>query len=181
MKRRHFLRNAVWFAAGCGAVAACGDRGGTDTGQRPDLLRFSVTDLQGLDPLQRDYGAFVEALSEVINIPVEPVPLASFVAAAPALVDRHMDFVFAGPSEYLLLNARAQAIPVVAVTRPNYRSSILVRADSGIEAIQDLKGKVFGMSSEGATAGHLGASQILADAGLDPLRDLTVRMVGNNR
>ena len=180
MKRRQFINRTLWFSIGAGVTAACGDRNASPQGRRPEALRFSVTDLQGMEPLKRDFSPFAQALEEVLSLPVELVPLDSFVAAAPALLDEKMDLVMAGPSEYLLLQARAQAVPVVGITRPEYKSRITVRADSDIETVQDLKGKVFGMSAEGATAGHIGASQVLANAGLDPLEDLTIRMVGDD-
>ena len=40
--------------------------------------------------------------------------------------------VFSGPSEYLVLKARANALPVIAVTRPDYYTVFLVRADSEV-------------------------------------------------
>ncbi|MEM9245019.1 MAG: PhnD/SsuA/transferrin family substrate-binding protein [Cyanobacteria bacterium P01_F01_bin.153] len=179
MKRRQFIQNALGFAAGSGLVAACGDRGGSSSGNGPEVLRFSVTDVAGLEPLEEDFGAFYNALGEVISLPVEPIPLDSFVAAAPALLDKQMDLVLAGPSEYLLLRARAQATPVVAITRPGYRTKVMVLAGSDIQSLKDLKGKVVGMRAEGSTAGHIGTSQMIADAGLDPVKDITVAMPGD--
>ncbi|MEM6500775.1 MAG: PhnD/SsuA/transferrin family substrate-binding protein [Cyanobacteria bacterium P01_C01_bin.89] len=178
MKRRRFIQNSLWFAAGSGLAVGCGGSGGSPASNGPEVLRFSVTDVAGLEPLEADFGAFYNALEEAIALPVEPVPLDSFVAAAPALLNQQMDLVLAGPSEYLLLNARAQAIPVVAITRPNYRSRITVLADSGIETVEDLNGKVFGIASEGATAGHIGAGQLMVDAGLDPAIDVVISTVG---
>ncbi|MGD1849346.1 MAG: phosphate/phosphite/phosphonate ABC transporter substrate-binding protein [Cyanophyceae cyanobacterium] len=178
MKRRRFIKNALWFAAGSTLVSACGDRGGLSASNGPEILRFSVTDVDGMEPLKENFGAFYNALGEAIALPVEPVPLDSFVAAAPALLNQQIDLVLAGPSEYLLLNARAQGVPVVAITRPNYRSRITVLADSGIETVADLKGKVFGIFSEGATAGHIGAGQLMVDAGLTLAQDVTIRTVG---
>ena len=179
MKRRQFINRTLWFSMGAGLTAACGDRNASPQGRRPEVLRFSVTDLQGMEPLKRDFEAFAQALENILSLPVELVPLDSFVAAAPALIDRKTDLVLAGPSEYLLLNARAQGIPIIAVTRPRYRSKIMVRANHALKTVQDLKGKVVGMRTEGSTAGHIGASQLLADAGVDPVQDVTVRMVGD--
>ncbi|MEM9245020.1 MAG: phosphonate ABC transporter substrate-binding protein, partial [Cyanobacteria bacterium P01_F01_bin.153] len=93
MKRRRFIKNALWFAAGSSLVAACGDRGAPSGGNSPEVLRFSVTDVAGLEPLEEDFGAFYNALGEAIALPVEPVPLDSFVAAAPALLNQQMDLV----------------------------------------------------------------------------------------
>ncbi|MEM9771874.1 MAG: PhnD/SsuA/transferrin family substrate-binding protein [Cyanobacteria bacterium P01_D01_bin.73] len=180
MRRRQFVSNALWFAAGSGLVAACGDRGGlSGINHNLDALRFSVTDVKGIEPLEKDFGEFYRALGEAIALPIEPVPLDSFVAAAPALLNKQMDLVLAGPSEYLLLNARARAVPIVAITRPGYRTKMVTLADSGLKTLKDLKGKAVGMRTEGSTAGHIGASQLIADAGLDPVQDITVKMPGD--
>ena len=179
MQRRQFINRALGFAAGLSFATGCHQRSSPETGDRPERLRFAVTDVQGLQPLQENFSAFYEVLAEAIAVPVEPVPVQSFVAAPPAMLDQQIDLVLAGPSEYLLLNARAQAVPLIALTRPDYRSLITVRADSPIQTVQDLKGKVIGMRTEGSTAGHIGASQLLVDGGLDPVQDVTVRMTGD--
>ncbi|NEQ48017.1 MAG: PhnD/SsuA/transferrin family substrate-binding protein [Leptolyngbya sp. SIOISBB] len=166
MKRRNFLTYSLLFAVGCSSPKLTDATAGEASVKRPENLRLAVTDVQGLATLEADYGPFKQVLEEVLELPIEFFPVENLVAAGPALLASEVDLVFAGPSEYLILRARAEAEPVIAVTRPDYYSVIAVRADSEIQSLTDLKGKTIAMRTEGATAAHIWPTKLLLDAGL---------------
>ena len=145
----------------------------------PDKLRMAVTDLQGLEELQREFGAFTDELGKAIGTEIELFPVSDRTAAAAALAGEQVDLVFTGPAEYIVLHERADVEPVVAIRRADYRSCIYVESDSDVQELEDLRGKKIGMSDIGSTSGHLGPSQLLVDAGLDPQEDLEVITVGD--
>ena len=165
---------------GCsGSLLPSGRQSQEETRQGPPKLRFSVTDVFGWEQLEADYGSFRDVLAQVVGIEVDLVPVNNLVAAAPALLENQLDLVLAGPSEYVILRARAQAVPVVAVTRPGYFTVVCVQAGSGITTLEQLKGKRVGMRAEGAGASHLGTTQLLMEVGLDPKTDFETVMVGD--
>ena len=90
-------------------------------------------------------------------------------AAVEALAAKQLDFVLTGPAEYVVFRARTNAQPVVALTRPDYFSQIVVLADGPIKALGDLKGKKISFGEIGSTSQHLGPAQILMDAGLSSI------------
>jgi phosphonate transport system substrate-binding protein len=137
-----------------------------------DTLRLAITDLQGLEELQRDFGAFEEKLSAVTGYDFQFFPVPSRTAAAEALKAKKVDFVLTGPAEYVVIRKRTQAYPVVSFGRPDYFGAIIVMADSGITSPQQLKGKKVAFSDIGSTSGHLAPMQLLADYGVDPRRDI---------
>jgi phosphonate transport system substrate-binding protein len=141
-------------------------------------LRFAVTDLQGLEELQRDFGPFQATLAQVLEREVDLFPVTDRTAAAVALQGDQVDFVLTGPAEYVVIRARTNAVPVVAIERPDYKSVIVVHGDSGISTVADLKGKKIAMTDIGSTSGHLGPSQLLVDNGIDPMTDLEIVMAG---
>jgi phosphonate transport system substrate-binding protein len=178
MKRRKLLWYSLLFTVGCAAETNIGNNVPDQLAiTAPKKLRFAVTDVSGIEELQHDYGAFRTALSEVLGTPIEFFPVDNPTAAAPALLSGQVDMVFAGPSEYLVLNARAKAVPVIAIKRKNYRSIIVVRADSTIKSITQLKGKTIAMRKIGSTSGHLSPTKLIMDAGLDPNTDLKIVML----
>lgn len=180
MNRRNFFWYSFLFLTGCAGSRFTQNSVSPSTNiPAPEKLRFAVTDIRGLEKLQADFGAFRTALEEVLEVPVEFFPVDNFVEAAPALLANQVDLVFAGPSEYLILRARAQAVPVIAVSRPDYSSVIAVKPDSGITDVAQLKGQKISMRAQGSTAGHIWASQLLIDAGLDPTSDVTIVMLGD--
>ncbi|MEM1310015.1 MAG: PhnD/SsuA/transferrin family substrate-binding protein [Cyanobacteria bacterium P01_H01_bin.153] len=178
MKRRHFITYSLLFAAGCSASTVSQGKEENSQGDRPDKLRFAVTDVQGLESLEADYGPFRAALESLLDLPIEFFPVENLVAATPALLSGKVDLVFAGPSEYLILRARAAAEPIVAVTRPDYYSVMVVKADSDLQALPDLKGKTIAMRAEGSTASHIWSTKLLMDAGLT-LEDFQIEMLGD--
>ena len=106
-------------------------------------------------------------------------PVADRTAAAVALQSDQVDIVLTGPAEYVVMQAKTEAVPFIAITRPNYRSVIAVHKDGGINSLADLKGKTIAMSDLGSTSGQLGPTKILVDAGLQPEKDIEIKMLGD--
>ncbi len=179
MKRRNFIGHGLLLLSGCTLAKQASPTASTAS-NRPTQLRFAVTDLGGIDELQKNFEAFRVALENITGIPVSFYPVPNYSAAAPALLANDLELAFAGPSEYLLLRARAQAEPLVALTRQNYHSMIMVRTDSGIKALTDLKGKTIAMRTEGSTAGHIFPMKLLMDAGLNPDTDFKINMLNRD-
>lgn len=167
LKRRNFLTYSLLFLGGC-TFAQTATRQSTIQANRPEKLKFAVTDISGIDTLEQDFGIFRQALSEALEIPIELYPVENYSAAAPALLGNELDLAFAGPSEYLLLRARANAVPIIGVTRPNYYSVIMGRVNSRVETLADLQDKRIAMRTEGSTAGHIVPMKLLMDAGVKP-------------
>ncbi|HBQ97925.1 MAG: PhnD/SsuA/transferrin family substrate-binding protein [Roseofilum sp. Belize BBD 4] len=182
MKLQRLLVLPLLFLISCGsqeiestnsnreAIAAC-----------PERLTLAVTDIFGEEELKKDFGEFQTILGEALGISIDLFPMNDRVTAVPALLFERIDLALAGPSEYVLLKANADAIPLVGITRPGYYTVIVANANSGIENLQQLKGKTIGIREEGSTASHLGALKILADMGLKPNQDFNVEIIGSDR
>lgn len=171
----HRAGAAVLGVALAGPLAACGSDETDDKG----ALRLAVTDLQGLEELQREFGAFKTTFEKVSGMELDFIPVSDRTAAAAALEGGDIDLVFTGPSEYVVIHERTDAEPVVAIERDGYRSCIYTSTESGVSSLEDLRGEKIAMSDIGSTSGHLGPSQMLLEAGLDPQDDLEVLTVGD--
>lgn len=180
MKRRNFLSYFLLLIAGCASATSNSKSISSSLdADVPDTLRFTVTDTQGLEQLQRDYGGLRTALEEILEKKVEFVPFESYIAAAAALQSDQVDFVFTGPSEYVVMSARTNAVPIIGITRSNYYPVICVSANNKIKSVAQLKGKKIAMWKVGSTSGHLGPTKLLIDAGLNPKSDLEILMLGS--
>ncbi|MCZ8187570.1 MAG: phosphate/phosphite/phosphonate ABC transporter substrate-binding protein [Beijerinckiaceae bacterium] len=151
--RRLFLAAAVVLTSGLPALAQ-------------EKIRFAVTDVDGLESLQREFGPFKEAFEKASGLKVEFFAVSGRTAAVEAMAADQVDFVLTGPAEYVVFNARMKAQPVVVWERPNYRSSIVVPENSPIKTLADLKGKKVSFGEIGSTSQHLAPATILADGGL---------------
>ncbi|MEL7300838.1 MAG: PhnD/SsuA/transferrin family substrate-binding protein [Pseudomonadota bacterium] len=133
---------------------------------------IAVTDVEGMERLQLEWGPFKDALEEATGDTFEFFAVNSRTAAAEALRGETVDFVVSGPAEYVVINKLTNATPIVGLGRPDYHCAIVVRADSGINTVMDLKGKTVAFGDIGSTSNMLCPMQVLADYGLDPINDI---------
>lgn len=175
MFRRSFLGYCLLFAGGCTAATNnIHSSYNNSLLKEKQKLRLAVSDVQGMAELEQDYGLFRTALEEVLETKIEFFAVDNVVEVAAALQLALVDIVLVGPSEYVIVTARTNAMPIVALTRPNYFSIIAVRADSDIKSLADLKGKTIELGEIGITGNHIGQMKMLMDAELNPQSDLKI-------
>ena len=133
---------------------------------------IAVTDVEGLERLQAEWGPFKAALEAATGQTFEFFPVSSRTAAAEALRGETVDFVITGPAEYIVINTLTEATPLIGFGRPDYRCAIIVRADSGIDSIDDLRGETVAFGDIGSTSNMLCPMQLMADYGVDPVNDI---------
>lgn len=138
-------------------------------GANAETWRLAVTDVEGMERLQVEWGPFKEALETATGETFEFFPVNSRTAAAEALRGETVDFVVSGPAEYVVINKLTSATPLIGMGRPDYHCAIIVRADSGINVPADLKGKKVAFGDIGSTSNMLCPMQLLADYGVDPV------------
>ncbi|MEL6913037.1 MAG: PhnD/SsuA/transferrin family substrate-binding protein [Pseudomonadota bacterium] len=159
MKLRSILASATLAVAGAFAAQA-------------ETFSIAVTDVEGMERLQLEWGPFKDALEAATGDTFEFFAVNSRTAAAEALRGETVDFVVSGPAEYVVINKLTNATPIVGLGRPDYHCAIVVRADSGINTVMDLKGKTVAFGDIGSTSNMLCPMQVLADYGLDPVNDI---------
>jgi phosphonate transport system substrate-binding protein len=131
-----------------------------------DTIRFAVTDIDGLESLQRDMGPFKDAFEAASGLKVEFFPVSGRTIAVEAMAADQVDFVLTGPAEYVVFNARLDAQPVVTWNRPDYYSTLVVLDASPVQSPADLKGMKVSFGEIGSTSQHLGPVTLMAEAGL---------------
>jgi phosphonate transport system substrate-binding protein len=131
-----------------------------------DTIRFAVTDIDGMEALQTEMGPFKDVFEEVSGLKVEFFAVSGRTVAVEAMAADQVDFVLTGPAEYVVFNARMQAVPVVTWNRPDYFSNIVVLNGSPEQSVADLKGKKISFGEIGSTSQHLAPATLLAEGGL---------------
>lgn len=144
----------------------------TALGAAAETWKLAVTDVEGMERLQLEWGPFKTALETATGDTFEFFPVNSRTAAAEALRGETVDFVVSGPAEYVVINKLTNATSLIGLGRPDYHCAIVVRADSGINVPADLKGKKVAFGDIGSTSNMLCPMQALADHGVDPVNDL---------
>ena len=134
--------------------------------------KFAVTDIVGLEELQREFEAFQKTLSESTGLNIKLYPVTSRTVVVEAFRSGRLDFALTGPAEYVILSTKTEAQPIVGLTRPGYYSILVAKAESAINSIPDLKGKKVAFGDYGSTSYHLAPLQMIADGGLNPQEDI---------
>lgn len=129
-------------------------------------IRFAVTDIDGLEAVQREMGPFKDAFEKASGLTVEFFPVSGRTVAVEAMAADQVDFVLTGPAEYVVFNARLDAQPVVTWNRPDYYSNIVVLDSSPAKTVADLKGMKISFGEIGSTSQHLSPATLLAEGGL---------------
>ncbi|HMQ57392.1 MAG TPA: PhnD/SsuA/transferrin family substrate-binding protein [Rhizobiaceae bacterium] len=150
------------------------------TANAADKIRFAVTDIEGLEQLQTEYGPFRDALSAATGYEIEFFAVNSRTAAVEALNADQVDMVLTGPAEYVVMKELTDAQIVVAWQRPDYFAQIVTLAGGEIKTAADLKGKKVTFGEVGSTSQHLGPAQALADLGLKYGEDYEALIIKRN-
>ena len=95
-----------------------------------------------------------------------------------------IDFALIPPFAYILANKKngteALLTSIGKHDEPGYYSVLLVRTDSGIEKVEDLKGKKVAFVDPSSTSGYIFPAVILMDHGINIEQDITYQFAGGH-
>ena len=104
-----------------------------------EIINFAITDLEGMEQLQTEFGAFKDVLTKKTGLNIKFFPVPNRTAAVEAMRNKKIDLVLTGPAEYVIFKNRTNAKPLVGFSRPDYFADIVVMADGPIQDVKDLK------------------------------------------
>lgn len=150
------------------AAAACAQEGsealplriGFNGGENPGIIRLKA-------------NAFTAFLEERSGLRCQPVITESYSQLIRGIAEGTVDFAFLSPLGYITAAQVADAEILLKCERggrPFYWSVILVRRDSGIHSLGDLKGKRIAFTHLGSTSGYVVPMSALLGEGIDPER-----------
>jgi len=156
------------------------------TDDRPFAFLFAPTIGQNQPHRESKALPMRRYLEEALGRPVEMIVATSYAETLAALRSGRADAAMLG--EYATRRAEQEGgvEPLVAPvssdeTVPTYRSVVVTRLDSGIHDLAALRGLKLGLVDEQSTSGYLVPRAMLREAGIDPDRDISVRLLGNHR
>ena len=121
------------------------------------------------DKLIGDIDAIIDYLEEEMGAPVKGFVAQDHAAAVEALRNGEADISFMGGLPYVLAHAETGAQVILAELyrgKPNYHGRIFVRKDSGIEKVEDLRGRSIAFADPISESGYLYPLEIFVGAGL---------------
>jgi len=147
----------------------------------PAKVRFAVDGIDGMEELQRRYTEFQKVISDLMDVPFEMFPLANRTVVVTAMEFDQIDVGLIGPAEYVQMKAAVPGLTIAAaVQRDMYHAAFIVRADSPLKTLQDLKGKKLSLKEVASGSGHIAPASILIDAGFNLDRDVKIQFLGGS-
>lgn len=189
---------AAGMAVGCGTneqtkqgggQAAAPKQDAPKQGYVPKELRVQFVPSQNAETLEAKARPLEGLLSKQLGIPVKVSVSTSYNTIIEAMASKQIDVGFLPPNAYVLahdvrkaadLLVQAQRYGVKEGTGEEtkdlvnfYRSMIVVKKDSPIKSLSDLKGKKVAWQDVTSSAGYVYPAAELKKAGVDPEKDVT--------
>jgi phosphonate transport system substrate-binding protein len=141
---------------------------------QPGTLKFGVGLFQP-DRERNDatYRPLADYLAKALGRPVQLRTVDTWEGLALSLANGETDMALMGPWGYVLANHRAGAQAVATILydgKPEYRAIIITHPKSGINRLEDLKGRSFAFGDKGSTSGYLIPFHQFQRMGIDPDR-----------
>jgi phosphonate transport system substrate-binding protein len=140
-------------------------------------IKFGILPRLSAQEMHRMFDPLAEYLTKETGEKVSIVVTKDFAAYKEAVQAGQFDIGFSNPVIYVQLKQNTNLAPLVlsaekkAGTR--FRGVIIARKDSGIEKVQDLKGKKLAFVDEDSAAGYIFQMLLLSKAGMDVKKDFT--------
>lgn len=158
-----------------------------DTGYVPTTLTVQFVPSQNADTLEAKAKPLEKLLSDKVGVPVKVSVSTDYNTIIEAMASKKVDVGFLPPTAYVLAKEKGAAEVILQAQRfgvedetgaPTtelvdfYKSMIIVKKDSSIQSLADLKGKKIAYQNVTSSAGFVWPAGKLMEAGLDPLKDV---------
>src|SRR6266550_8626765 len=150
-------------------VYGCGN-----SGAKIKTLRVGFVPAEDAQQVMQNAQPIVEILRKELGMEIQPFVATDYTGVVEALRVNKLDVAFLTPASYVLAKNEAGVKVVLKSERkgiPFYYAAIITRADSGIEKLDDLRGKTFAFGDSLSTTGNVFPRKMFKERGIDPVRD----------
>ncbi|MBI6545885.1 MAG: phosphate/phosphite/phosphonate ABC transporter substrate-binding protein, partial [Cyanobacteria bacterium NC_groundwater_1444_Ag_S-0.65um_54_12] len=142
---------------------------------RPVKLKIGFVPSENVAQMYRKVAPLVNNLRNALGLPVVPFVATDYPGVIEAMRSQKLDAAFLAPGAYVIAEKTANArllLKTIRHGRDVFYSAIIVRRDSGIRSIKDLRGKRFAFGDPASMAGAIFPKVLLKTNGIDPQKDL---------
>lgn len=156
-------------------------------GYVPETLTVQFVPSQNADTLEAKAKPLEKLLSDRLGIPVKVSISTDYNTIIEAMASKKVDVGFLPPTAYVLAKDKGAAEVILQAQRYGvedetgapteelvdfYKSMIIVKKDSKIQSVKDLKGAKIAYQNVTSSAGFVWPAGKLMEEGLDPLKDV---------
>ncbi len=157
------------------SVSACRPTDQSTARDKPQILRLGMVPFETGEELLKDMQPLIDVIEKGMQMEVHATVAGDYTGVVEAFKNDQLDVAFLSPAAYVLAAQEAGVRVILKSVRDNnayYYGAIIAHRDSGINTLQDLKGKTFAFGDPISTSGHIFARKMMLEANLNPETDL---------
>lgn len=191
------LLGAMILLAACGNGKSSIDSKSSSDGDskgdsyKPKELTIQFVPSQNADTLEAKAKPLEKLLSKELDIPVKVSVSTNYNTIVEAMKSKKVDVGFLPPTAYTLAHDQKAADVLLQAQRygvnkdgsnndklvKRYKSQFVVKKDSGIKSLKDMKGKKIALQDVTSTAGYTYPVAELLKEGINPINDMKITNV----
>lgn len=191
------LLGAMILLAACGNGKSSIDSKSSSDGDskgdsyKPKELTIQFVPSQNADTLEAKAKPLEKLLSKELDIPVKVSVSTNYNTIVEAMKSKKVDVGFLPPTAYTLAHDQKAADVLLQAQRygvnkdgsnndklvKSYKSQFVVKKDSGIKSLKDMKGKKIALQDVTSTAGYTYPVTELLKEGINPINDMKITNV----
>ncbi len=130
-----------------------------DPGQWPKTIKIGLIPTEGGADIVKRFEPLMEHLEKTLGVKVQAQSASDYAGIITAMAHKHIDFAYLGPKSYTEASEKASAQAVALEKNkegePGYYGVVISRKGSGINTLEDAKGRVFAFTDPNSTSGYL--------------------------
>lgn len=145
-----------------------------DSGKSAKVLRVGFVPAEDAQQVMQNAQPIVDILQKQLGMEIQPFVAADYTGVVEALRVNKLDVAFLTPASYVLAKNEANVKVILKSERKgiaSYYAAIITRAGSGIQRLEDLRGKTFAFGDALSTTGNIFPRKMFKERGIDPVRD----------
>src|SRR5918995_1639556 len=145
-----------------------------ESGKPAKALRVGFVPAEDAQQVMQNAQPIVDILQKQLGMEIQPFVAADYTGVVEALRVNKLDVAFLTPASYVLAKNEANVKVVLKSERKgiaSYYAAIITRADSGIQRLEDLRGRTFAFGDALSTTGNIFPRKMFKERGIDPVRD----------
>lgn len=175
------------------ALAGCGGKSEPENEVQELNVQFVPTNNDG--SMEAKAKPFAEYLTEKLGRPVNVTLATDYSTIVEAMASGQVDIGIMPPAAYVQARDQGAAkailtsqlgaydqetgLPKEGELSGTFKGEVLVRADSGLETLEDLKGKRIATLSPNSASGYIYPVAEMKNLGIDPTKDCTLTTVND--
>lgn len=149
----------------------------------PQTLKVALLPDENASTVIKNNQGLKDYLEAQLGKKIELIVTTDYSSMIEAMRHGRIDLAYFGPLSYVLARQKSEIEPFAALKvkgNITYQSVVIANISSGVRAIGDIKGKNVAYGDKVSTSSHLIPKSVLAEKGLNPVRDYKEHFVGSH-